>query len=89
MILFDLLWPSERKAAKMAEIRNCHFHDLTVLELSKLVSYKVFQKHLYAPLEYTKGNSTIKALKELDARIEMWTGDGKYFFAEPIPEPLP
>ncbi len=80
MTLFELLYPSERKACKEADIRNCHFHDLTIQELST-IRYKNLIEFSFQDERFFLSNAAV-TLTELYCRINAYTQDNKYFFNE-------
>ena len=80
MTLYELLYPSERAACKEADLRNCHFYDLTVQELSaikfkNLIEFSEFNTSTFSSAEAT--------LRELYSRIHSYTTDQSYFLNKP------
>lgn len=81
MNLYSLLYPSERKACKDADIMNCHFHDITIQELST-IGYKKLIDFENTESLYFLSNAS-KVLCELQCRSSRYSFDNTYFSLEP------
>lgn len=78
MTLFDLLYPSERKACREAGISNCHFHDLTIYMLSTIRFKRLIE--FSAENEANVTSHAHATLRELWARINSYHKNHNYFF---------